>query len=243
MRLARRLILAAFGLLLLAAAALLALAELSDRPQDLPWTDLDLRQPPGWFTRSKLVALQHDYPRCQHLLRVIDAGFAPVAAIRPAEHCGYADGGRLALGGTSRAGFAPNAPILACPLAAAVAVWERDVVQRAALAHLGRRVARIEHLGSYNCRRLYGQKTGMWSEHASANALDVAAFRLADGTRISLLDDWKGEGGKAEFLREVRDGGCRIFATTLSPDYNAAHRNHLHLDMGEWGRFGFRFCK
>lgn len=76
-----------------------------------------------------------------------------------------------------------------------------------------------------------------WSEHASGNAVDIAALVLADGTRISVLGDWNGENpDKALFLRQVSDGACRAFATVLGPDYNAAHRNHLHLAMaGRWG--------
>ena len=75
--------------------------------------------------------------------------------------------------------------------------------------------------------------TGL-SAAASANALDIAGFRLADGQRIDLVRDWQGEGAKARFLREVHTGACDSFNTVLGPDYNAAHRNHFHLDMGFW---------
>ncbi|HEY0053005.1 MAG TPA: extensin family protein [Caulobacteraceae bacterium] len=32
------------------------------------------------------------------------------------------------------------------------------------------------------------------------------------------------------FLRRIAEGGCRVFGTVLSPEYNAAHANHLHMD-------------
>ena len=32
-----------------------------------------------------------------------------------------------------------------------------------------------------------------------------------------------------------RDDACRIFGTTLSPDYNAVHHDHLHLEAGRPG--------
>ena len=35
-------------------------------------------------------------------------------------------------------------------------------------------------------------------------------------------------------LKTSWDGGCRFFDGVLSPDYNAAHRDHLHLDRGPW---------
>ncbi|MBU2033606.1 MAG: extensin family protein, partial [Alphaproteobacteria bacterium] len=79
--------------------------------------------------------------------------------------------------------------------------------------------------------RLYGRGEGAWSEHATGNAVDIAGFVLADGTRISVLADWDDEGDKGAFLRRVRDGACDSFATVLSPDYNAAHADHFHLDM------------
>jgi hypothetical protein len=40
----------------------------------------------------------------------------------------------------------------------------------------------------------------------------------------------------------VRDGACRLFATVLSPDYNAAHRDHLHLDEAKRGAM-WRACR
>jgi hypothetical protein len=84
-------------------------------------------------------------------------------------------------------------------------------------------------MGSYNCRNVRGGSSP--SQHSNANAIDISAFILADGTRISVLDDWDDDGKKGAFLRAVRDGACDIFATTLSPDYNAAHANHFHLDL------------
>ncbi len=56
---------------------------------------------------------------------------------------------------------------------------------------------------------------------------------------MRVLNDWPREAtDEAAFLREARDGACRYFNATLSPDYNAAHRDHLHLDQGR-----FRMCR
>ena len=68
----------------------------------------------------------------------------------------------------------PDSPALACPLAAALLLWQREFLQPAAQRHLGSPVASISHYGSYACRRLYGRDSGPWSEHATANALDIA---------------------------------------------------------------------
>ena len=63
------------------------------------------------------------------------------------------------------------------------------------------------------------------------------------GTRISVAGDWGDAGAKGRFLREVRDGACRLFSTVLSPDYNRAHRDHLHLDQAARGAWGWRACR
>lgn len=94
-------------------------------------------------------------------------------------------------------------------------------------------MARVDHFGSYACRNVRGAHSegGQRSQHATANALDVAGFRWQSGHQIRLVNDWESDGPEAAFLREVLDGACRFFKGTLSPDYNAAHRDHFHLDQ------------
>jgi hypothetical protein len=229
---------AALGLV--AAVFLLALGFLHfrNRPQDLPWTPLDLGQPVGLFTGSKLTTLDDDYPLCRMLLKRAGVRFAELEPITTGQ-CGYADAVRLDLGGARRIAFDPAKPGMACPVAAALSMWEWNVVQPAALRHFGSRVATFEHFGTYNCRPIAGS-THM-SQHSYARAIDIAGFVLADGRRITIARDWRGEEEKAAFLRDVRDGACGLFSTTLSPDYNAAHQDHLHLD--EQPRGGWRACR
>ncbi len=229
--------------LLAAAAVLLVVAHGRSHPEDLPWTSLDLGRPVGAFTGRKLTALTGDAPACEALLSRAGIRYLALAPRREGGHCGYADGVRFVAGGARTIGYAPAAPAISCAVAAALSVWEWDVVQPAALRRFGRSVARIDHYGSYSCRRMYGRGTGPWSEHATADAIDIAGFRLADGTRITVARDWRGGTEKAAFLHDVRDGACRLFATTLSPDYNAAHRDHLHLDQAGRGALGWWACR
>lgn len=229
-------------LALLAFGAFLAWGYARNHPEDVPWTDLDLAQPVGAFTGRKLAALGDDADRCRALLRRAGIRFVALPA-RGGGQCGYDDAVRFSPGGALDLAYRPGDLGTSCPVAAGLALWEWHVVQPAALRHFGTRVAAVEHFGSYSCRRLYGRAEGAWSEHASANAVDIAAFRLADGRRVAIAADWKGEGARARFLREVRDGACRLFATTLSPDYNEAHRDHLHLDQAGRGAMGWRACR
>ena len=207
-------------------------------PQDLPWTSLDLDAPIGLATAGKLAST--DGPGCRRLLDRADIAYRVLPAV-DRDHCGYDDGIIWLAGGRRDIGYRPSPPPLACPLGAALVLWEREIVQPAAERRLGARVVAIDHLGSYACRRMYGRATGDWSEHASARALDVAGFRLSDGRRITIARDWGRGGPESRFLHDVRDGGCRLFATVLSPDYNAAHRDHFHLDEAKRGTI-WRAC-
>src|SRR3546814_2613059 len=91
--------------------------------------------------------------------------------------CGYDDAVRLT-GGAVEIAYRPAGLGTSCPVAAALVLWEWHVVQPAALEHFGEKVVAIEHFGSFSCRRIYGRDEGRWSEHATADAIDVAGFRL-----------------------------------------------------------------
>jgi hypothetical protein len=208
-------------------------------PQDVPWTELSLAHPQGIFTLRKLVGLRDDPARCRALLKAADLDDRPAPPRRSSPDCGFSDG----VGLDRELDFAPRGLVTSCPVAAALHLLERDVLDAAAMRHLGQTVRTVDHAGSYTCRRLYARAEGPFSEHATANALDIIGFRLADGTRVSVLRDWRDPGPKGRFLRDVRDGACRLFATVLSPDYNQAHRDHLHLDMASRGRSSFGVCR
>lgn len=219
--------------------ALLALAGLAlwawarGHPGDVPWTPVDITQPPGAFTPGKLARLRATPGACQEQLSRAGVRFTALPP-RTGAQCGYDDGVRLPAGGSLDLSFSPAGLGTSCPVAAGLAVWSWSGLQTAARETLGSPVATLEHFGSFSCRRLYGRDSGPWSEHATANALDVAGFVLADGRRISVARDWSG-GDKGRFLHAARDAACDSFTTVLSPDYNAAHRDHLHLDMARRG--------
>ena len=211
-------------------------------PQDVPWTPLALDDPIGRFSRAKLAALGDNPAQCRALLRAVDAADLAAPPLSAPPSCGYDDGMRLG-SAPGEAEFAPPDLVTRCPVAAALLVWERQIVQPAAKRHFNSRVRRVDHGGSYSCRRIYGRREGAFSEHARANAVDITGFRLSDGRRVSVLEDWRSSAPEGAFLREVRDGACRLFATSLSPDYNAAHADHLHLDQAARGQSGWGVCR
>ncbi|ALC10632.1 extensin [Sphingopyxis sp. 113P3] len=124
-----------------------------------------------------------------------------------------------------------NLGAMTCPLARNFAAWAQYAVRPAARAYFGTEVVKIETFGTYSCRNIYGGRSGRLSQHASSNAVDVAGFVLADGRRIMLDGGWHGDKASQDFLRALHKSACRRFGTVLSPDYNAAHYNHFHLDM------------
>lgn len=243
MRALRRTVGALVALGVAASLMLVLFAMLRGRPQDLPWTPLDLSAPVGLFTGRKLAGLHGELPACRAALDAAGVRYRVLPSRQEGSQCGYADAVRFIPGGSRRLAFEPAGLGTSCAVAAGLAMWEWNVVQPAARRNFGQPVAAVDHFGSYSCRRLYGRDAGAWSEHASANAFDVAGFRLADGRRITVARDWRGNGREAAFLRDVRNGACGLFATVLSPDYNAAHRDHLHLDQADRGGMGWRACR
>lgn len=171
--------------------------------------------------------------QCLATLRENRSRFSTVPDQRFAPGCGISGAVVLSsLGGDEGQIGLSNLGPVACPLAARFNAWARFGVDRAARQILGSPLARIETMGSYACRNVAG--TGRLSAHSQARAIDIAGFTLADGRRISVLSDWSG-GTQEErrFLRVVHQSACKRFGTVLGPDYNAAHRDHLHLEEGD----------
>lgn len=118
-----------------------------------------------------------------------------------------------------------------CGLAEEFIGWTRNAVAPAAYQILGSRLVKVETFGTYACRNTIGTATTRLSGHALANAVDVAAFILADGRRVSIQDGWRSDDPEVRrFLDIIHASACKRFGTVLSPDYNAAHHDHLHLE-------------
>lgn len=193
-----------------------------------PLAPLKLEQPPDWLTGWRLRRLAGSPDMCRQILSALAARPVPDQPIR--KGCGYTDAFRV----SQLSGASANSFLASCPLAATLALWMRHDVQPAARELLGSEVARLGHVGSYACRNVNNRESGRRSEHATANALDVTAFTLADGRRVSIKDDWAGGDARAEFLARVHDRACDLFSVVLGPDANPAHRTHFHLDRGPY---------
>jgi hypothetical protein len=195
-----------------------------------PWAPLDTDEPLGWLTRYNWARLSGDAGLCFAVLDHAALRYTPLEDRETAPGCGFRNAVRVH--GTSARLAEPVT--LSCRTAVALALWERHVVQPAAAAHLGARVARLDHAGTYACRNIYGRKDAPLSRHATADAIDITGFVLDNGRRLRVEREWGSADADGAFLREVHDGACRVFDTVLGPEYNAAHRDHFHLDRGGW---------
>ncbi len=175
--------------------------------------------------------------RCEAELEAGRVTFSPTPDRMNSATCGLTDAGVLGADMGTVARMAPGDVTMTCALAAAVSVWRRQSVEPAARELLGSDVVEIEHMGVYACRGVRNDtgETARVSAHSRAAALDFSGVRLRDGRRITVRGNWSAGGPEAAFLRRIRDDGCRVFGTVLSPDYNAAHVDHLHLEA-ESGR-------
>ncbi|WP_108447426.1 extensin family protein [Halomonas denitrificans] len=202
-----------------------------------PWGPLSVSDPPTPVTRWKLGRLQDDPEACREVLeRSAEPALAytPLADHEPVAGCPLENVVRL-----ERAGVTFSSSFVAtCPWTVAWLRYERHRLQPAARALFGEPVASVEHYGSFACRNVYGREDARRSQHATAEALDVAAYRLASGQRIALSGDWGDDDVEGEFLKRARQGACDLFGTVLGPDYNAAHADHFHLGMR-----GHRVCR
>lgn len=200
----------------------------------LPIPALDLNAADSWFLDLRLAALKRDRTLCAAAVQspVIDA--SAVADMPVDNGCGWTNAVQM----TNAGGARVSVDKMTCDTAAAFAMWMEHEVQPLAKEHLRSSVKSIQHMGVYACRNIQGSKafTAFRSQHARANAIDVAAFVLGDGRTVSVVKHWHGDSAEAKFLHAIHQRSCRYFRVALGPEYNAAHHNHFHFDRGAFRR-------
>ena len=134
------------------------------------------------------------------------------------------------------------AATLACPIVSALDRWITEAVQPAAQKWFGQPVVEIKQISAHSCRGMNGNPNAHISEHAFGNALDIAAFTLADGHRITVKEGWRGMPEEQGFLRDVQAAACEQFTTVLAPGSNVYHYDHMHVDLMRRGS-GRRICQ
>jgi hypothetical protein len=134
-------------------------------------------------------------------------------------------------------GLALSTPAtLDCDTARALRKWVTNKLKPA----FGRNeVVGLRIAAHYACRGRNNKKSARISEHGRGKAIDISGFKLANGTEVTVLDDYKSNRGKP--IRKAHKGACGIFGTTLGPGSDGHHRDHLHLDTAKYR--GGPYCK
>jgi len=230
-----------FRILVVALVAGVALTLVVAKPWKLvpphwnPWAPLAIVHPPTPVTLWKLSRLETSPRQCLAVLENTPPGavdYLPLADYEPVPDCPLQNVVRV-----KKTDLNFSSPYtITCPLLVRWLMFENQQLQPLAFTHFASSVRTVNHFGSFSCRNVYHRESGRRSQHATASALDVSEFILADNTRINVLRDWqKNENSTAsKFLHDVHEAACRYFGTVLGPDYNRPHENHFHFGVSSY---------
>jgi hypothetical protein len=130
-------------------------------------------------------------------------------------------------------------PLVACALAETFGRFVRDVAAPLAKGATGSALKSVAVGGGFECRPRNHVAGAKPSAHGRGLAVDVMSLALADGRRISVEKD-----AEAPLLRGLRMAACGAFTTVLGPGSDAAHADHLHLDIEKHGNSDrYRICQ
>jgi hypothetical protein len=198
---------------------------------------LALIAPPA--LKSPPTVVEADDPDCLDRLRALGAAFAEELPIDPLGECSVAHPLNVTSLGSNVA-IGPEA-IMTCRVAEQLALWVKESVVPAAQAHFGEAPTGITHSSTYVCRPRNNVAGAKLSEHAHANAVDIAAVNFGDRAAVTIGVN-KPESAEQNFEDKIRADSCRYFTTVLGPGSDTAHALHLHFDMA-WRRGGYRLCE
>lgn len=129
--------------------------------------------------------------------------------------------------------------LLECSTARALRSWVDDSA-KPAIGTRGGGLAELQVAAHYVCRTRNHQPGAKISEHGKGRAIDLSAFRLADGSEIDVLTGWD-RGADGRVLRQMRDGACGPFGTVLGPGSDRWHDDHFHFDVAAYR--GGPYCR
>lgn len=123
-------------------------------------------------------------------------------------------------------------PVLNCETAKTFRTWVDDAAQPSVRA-VQARITDIRVVSSYACRTRNSQSGARLSEHAKGNAIDIAGFTLDDGNVVTVLEHWRSS-KYGPVLKDMYSQACSTFGTTLGPDGDRFHQDHMHFDTADY---------
>ena len=198
---------------------------------------LALVAPPAF--KSPPTVVEPDDPKCPARLRALGVSFTEELPIDPLGECTVAHPLNVtSLGSGVMVG--PEA-IMTCRVAEQLALWVKESLVPTAEAQLGKPPSGITQSSTYVCRPRNNVAGAKMSEHAHANAVDIAAINFSGRETLNIGANQPGS-PEQKFEDTIRADSCRYFTTVLGPGSNAEHAVHFHFDMA-WRRGGYRLCE
>jgi hypothetical protein len=197
----------------------------------------------GAWPRAEVLAAR---AACERMLKRLDIIWRPDQPIGEPGGCGTP--APIAIAEVAQIRIDPPATVN-CPFAAALHDWLSQSVQPLARKQVGASIIGIRNASSYACRRRNNASSGKLSEHARANALDIAAFDFSRKAQITVaggaggLLQKIGLSGEGNFTKAVRKSACRYFNTVLGPGTDRYHGDHFHVDLMKLRPGRFKMCR
>lgn len=195
-------------------------------------------EPPPQSRAAVSSAEAREERACRRRLEALGVAFEGMEPIDDVGACGVA----APIEVTAVAGIRVSPPAtLSCPMAEALARWAEEAVVPAAERHLDAEPAGLLNAASYVCRTRNNRPGAKLSEHATANALDIAGIVFEEGEAAPVVERSDEKARERRFQRAIRRAACEHFTTVIGPGTNEAHATHFHLDLAERRR-GYRLC-
>jgi len=136
----------------------------------------------------------------------------------------------------------PEEPVVSCLFAERLTAWLGNLVAPLIAGRTSTDLRAVRTGPGYECRNRNGAVTGKLSAHAEGKAIDISAFELSSGKFIPIKPDE--DEAMRNVVDSVRTAACGWFTTVLGPGSDAAHTDHLHVDMALHGSSDrYRICQ
>lgn len=183
---------------------------------------------------------------CEKMLAGLDLIWRPDQPIGEPGGCGTP--APIAIAEVAQIRIDPPATVN-CDFAVALNAWFTQSVQPEARKRVGASVIGVRNASSYACRRRNNASTGKLSEHARANALDIAAFDFSKSAQVTVAGGASGLlqkiglSAKGNFMKALRKSACSYFNTVLGPGADRYHGDHFHVDLMKLRPGRFKMCR
>src|SRR5262252_6595979 len=136
----------------------------------------------------------------------------------------------------------PEEPVVSCRFGERLAAWLGHLVAPLIAGRMSADLRAVRTGPGYECRNRNGVANGKLSAHAVGQAIDISRFELSDGRLIPVKPD--GDEAMRDVVDSVRTAACGWFTTVLGPGSDAAHTDHLHVDIAMHGASDrYRICQ